>query len=153
MDTERFDTIVIGGGQAGLVTGYHLQRTGHRFVILEGNERIGDNWRQRYDSLRLFTPSWATVLDGMPSPRKGRPGLTKDEFADYLEAYAARFDLPVRTDVRVDGLSRDGDTYVVTAGDARYEASKVVVASGAHRDPRDLHDPVSYTHLTLPTKA
>jgi len=136
MDTERFDTIVIGGGQAGLVTGYHLQRAGQRFVILEGNERIGDNWRQRYDSLRLFTPSWATRLDGMPSARTGAPGLTKDEFADYLEAYAARFDLPVRTGVRVDGLTREGDTYVVTAGDTRYEASNVVVASGAHRHPR-----------------
>ncbi len=137
MQTERFDTIVIGAGQAGLVTGYHLQRAGRSFVILDGDERIGDVWRRRYDSLRLFTPSWACGLDGMPFPSKGSSiGPTKDEFADYLEAYATRFALPVRTGVRVDGVRRDGDRYVVSAGDRTFEATNVVLASGAHRDPR-----------------
>ena len=70
MQTERFDTVVIGAGQAGLVTGYHLQRAGRSFVILDGDERVGDVWRRRYDSLRLFTPSWACGLDGMPFPSK-----------------------------------------------------------------------------------
>jgi putative flavoprotein involved in K+ transport len=136
MSTERFDTIVIGAGQAGLATGYHLRATGRSFVILDGNARVGDGWRQRYDSLRLFTPSWASRLDGMRASRTNGAGLTKDEFADYLEAYAVRFDLPVRTGVRVDGVTREGDGYVVTAGATRYEAANVVVASGAHRDPR-----------------
>ena len=72
MQTERFDTVVIGAGQAGLVTGYHLQRAGRSFVILDGDERVGDVWRRRYDSLRLFTPAWASSLDGFPYPSDGR---------------------------------------------------------------------------------
>jgi len=136
MEIERFDTIVIGGGQAGLVTGYHLQRAGRSFAILEGNERIGDNWRQRYASLRLFTPSYGCSLDGMRFPSPGATMPTKDQFADYLEAYAARFALPIRTGVRVDGLRRAGDHYLISAGDARFEARNVVITTGAHRTPR-----------------
>jgi putative flavoprotein involved in K+ transport len=134
--TERYDTVVIGAGQAGLVTGYHLQRAGRSFVILDGNARVGDNWRRRYDSLRLFTPTYGCSLDGFPYPSKDSTCPTKDEFADYLEAYVARFRLPVRTGVRVDGVRREGDAYLVTAGEQTFEAANVVVASGAHRDPR-----------------
>ena len=136
METQRFDTIVIGGGQAGLVTGYHLKRTGHTFVLLEGNDRIGDNWRQRYASLRLFTPAYACSLDGMRFRARGVTMPTKDQFADYLEAYAVRFALPVRTGVHVEALRREGDRYVVSAGDARFEGANVVIATGAHRTPR-----------------
>jgi putative flavoprotein involved in K+ transport len=136
MDTERFDTIVIGAGQAGLSAGYYLRQQERSFVLLDAHDRIGDNWRERYDSLRLFTPAWATQLPGMAFPLKGLVNATKDQFADYLEAYAARFALPMRMGVRVDGLTREGDTYVVTAGERRFEAASVIVASGAHRDPR-----------------
>jgi putative flavoprotein involved in K+ transport len=136
MQTERFDTVVIGGGQAGLSAGYHLRKSARSFVILDANRRIGDNWRERYDSLRLFTPAHAIGLPGWSFPAKGSTTPTKDAMAEYLEGYAARFDLPVRTGVRVDGVRREGDGYVVTAGDRRYEAANVVVASGAHRDPR-----------------
>src|SRR5678815_5101740 len=127
-EPERIDTIVIGGGQAGLSVGYHLARRGQRFVILEANERVGDSWRQRWDSLRLFTPAYLDSLDGMPFPGPRGYFPTKDEMADYLVAYAKRFDLPVRTGVRVTSLSRDGDRYVVKAGDVTYEASNVVLA-------------------------
>jgi putative flavoprotein involved in K+ transport len=135
--SERFDTVVVGGGQAGLSAGYHLAKAGQRFVILDANERIGDAWRKRWDSLRLFTPARYDGLTGLrfPGPRSA-PAPTKDEMADYLVAYASRFDLPVRTSVQVDGLSRDGDRYVVTAGDHSFEADNVVVASGAHHEPR-----------------
>jgi putative flavoprotein involved in K+ transport len=133
MGPETFDTVVIGAGQAGLSAGYHLLRTGRSFVILDGGERVGDVWRQRYDSLRLFTPAWAIRLPGWSFPSKGFTTPYKDDLADYLEAYAARFELPVRTGVRVDGVRRDGDTYFVTAGDATFRAANVVVATGAHR--------------------
>jgi putative flavoprotein involved in K+ transport len=136
MDVERFDTVVIGAGQAGLSAGYHLKRAGRSFVILDGNERIGDNWRHRYDSLRLFTPARYIGLPGGRFPAKGSVTPTRDQMADYLEAYAARFALPVRTGVRVDQVRREGDTYVVSAGEDRFEAANVIVASGAHRDPR-----------------
>jgi putative flavoprotein involved in K+ transport len=134
MDAERFDTVVIGAGQAGLSAGYHLNKEGRSFVILDANARVGDNWRERYDSLRLFTPGYAAGLPGLRYPTRATP--TKDEMAEYLEAYAERFSLPVRNGVRVDCVYRDGDRYIVEAGDRRFEASNVIVASGAHRDPR-----------------
>ena len=88
---ESFDVVVIGGGQAGLSVGYHLAQLGLKFVILEGSERVGDVWRRRWDSLRLFTPARLDGLDGMPFPAARNHFPTKDEMADYLEAYAARF--------------------------------------------------------------
>jgi putative flavoprotein involved in K+ transport len=134
--TERYDTIVIGGGQAGLSVGYHLKRLGLRFVILDGGERIGDSWRARWDSLRLFTPARYGKLKGWRFPAPAWSFPTKDEMGDYLEAYATRFDLPVRTRTIVDELTREGDTYVVTTAGRRFEADCVVVASGAHRVPK-----------------
>jgi len=133
---ERIQTVVIGGGQAGLSVGYHLQRRGLPFVILDANERIGDAWRKRWDSLRLFTPAQYAGLAGWgPPPARGE-FPTKDEMASYLEAYAERLSLPVRTGVRVDGLTRDGDRLVVTAGERRLEADQVVVAMSNYQSPR-----------------
>jgi putative flavoprotein involved in K+ transport len=133
---ERFETVIVGGGQAGLAVGYHLARRGQRFVILDAHQRIGDAWRQRWDSLRLFTPARYDGLPGMPFPAPAWSFPTKDQVADYLEAYAARFDLPVRSGVRVDRLSRDGGQYLLAAGDRRFQADHVVVASGAYQRPR-----------------
>ena len=114
--SERVQTVIIGGGQAGLSAGYHLSRRGFPFVILDANQRIGDSWRARWDSLRLFTPARYDSLPGMPFPAPPQSFPTKNQMADYLESYAKRFDLPVRSGVRVDGLSRNGRPYVVTAG-------------------------------------
>jgi putative flavoprotein involved in K+ transport len=136
MSTERFETVIIGGGQAGLATGYHLGKRGRSYVILDANERIGDSWRKRWDSLRLFTPARYSRLPGMKFPAPAWSFPTKDEMADYLETYASRFDLPVRTRVRVEGIVREGDRLVVTAGDQRFETDQVVVASGAFQTPK-----------------
>lgn len=133
---ERVETIIIGAGQAGLSVGYHLARRGCRFLILEANEHIGDSWRTRWDSLRLFTPAWLDSLDGMPFPASPGEFPTKDQMADYLEAYAERFRLPVRAGARVTGLSRTGDRYLVTAGGARFEADNVVIAMATFQKPR-----------------
>ena len=133
---ERVETIVIGGGQAGLSVGYQLARRGLPFVILEAGERIGDAWRTRWDSLRLFTPARYDALAGMPFPAPRHSYPSKDEMAAYLEAYAARFKLPVRTGVRVDRVSRNGTGFVVTTGERRYEADNVVVAIGSWQRPR-----------------
>ena len=133
---ERFEVVVVGGGQAGLAVGYHLARRGLRFVILDAGERIGDSWRQRWDSLRVFTPARLDGLPGMPFPAPAASFPTKDAVADYLAAYAARFALPVRTGVKVDGLAPVGGRFVVTAGARRFEADSVVVAPGAYQRPR-----------------
>ena len=134
--SEHFETVIIGGGQAGLSVGYHLKKQGRPFVILDANERIGDAWRKRWDSLRLFTPARYDGLAGFRFPAPGVSFPTKDEMADYLESYAARFDLPVRTGVKVDGLSRQGDRYVLRSGGQRFEAEHVVVATGASQVPK-----------------
>jgi putative flavoprotein involved in K+ transport len=133
--TERYETIVIGGGQAGLSVGYQLAKRNVRFVILDENERVGDAWRKRWDSLRLFTPARFNGLPGMPfdAPKWSFP--TKDEMAAYLEAYAERFALPVRTGVRVASVTEEDGTFVVSTGEERLEAQNVVVATGALRVP------------------
>ena len=133
---ERFDTIVVGGGQAGLAVGYYLVERGRNFVILDAGERVGDTWRGRWDSLRLFTPARYDGLPGMPFPAPGGYYPTKDEMADYLEAYADRFDLPVRTGVRVGSLSKQGGRYLLTSNAGRFEAENVVVASGPLQRPK-----------------
>jgi putative flavoprotein involved in K+ transport len=134
--TERFETVVVGGGQAGLATGYHLARRGREFVILDGNEHVGDNWLNAWDSLRLFTPARYSRLPGMRFPLAPHAFATRDEMAAYLRAYAERFDLPVRNAIAVDGLHRAADGgYVVTAGDRRFEAANVVVATGPQHLP------------------
>jgi putative flavoprotein involved in K+ transport len=133
---EHVQTVVIGGGQAGLSTGYYLARRSLPFVILDANERIGDAWRQRWDSLRLFTPACYDGLAGMPFPGPAHAFPTKDQMADYLESYAARFELPVRSGVRVGGVLRDGDRYVIAAGERRIIAEHVVVAMARYQTPR-----------------
>ena len=134
--SEYFETVIIGGGQAGLSVGYHLKKQGRPFVILDANELIGDAWRKRWDSLRLFTPARYSGLTGWRFPAPAVSFPTKDEMADYLEAYAARFELPVRTGVNVDRLSRQDDRYVLTSGGRRFEAERVVVATGANQVPK-----------------
>jgi putative flavoprotein involved in K+ transport len=133
---ESVNTIVIGGGQAGLSVGYHLARRGVPFIILDASARIGDTWRQRWDSLRLFTPARHAGLDGLPFPAPSFSFPTKDEMADYLEHYARSFSLPVRSGIRVQRLSRLGSRFVVVAGGQRFEADNVVVAMANYQRPR-----------------
>jgi putative flavoprotein involved in K+ transport len=132
----HFETLIIGGGQAGLAVAYHLKKRGRPFLILDRHERIGDSWRTRWDSLRLFTPAKYDGLPGMRFPAPGWSFPTKDEMGDYLESYAERFELPARTAVTVERVTRDGDRYVVEADELRLEADSVIVASGAHRIPK-----------------
>jgi len=134
--TNSYKTVVIGGGQAGLVTGYYLQHRQQDFVILDASERVGDAWRSRWDSLRLFTPARYNGLPGMPFPAPAHSFPTKDQMADFLEAYAARFNLPVLSGVRVSKLSRNGGHFVVAAGDRRFEADNVIVAMASYQRPR-----------------
>jgi putative flavoprotein involved in K+ transport len=130
------ETLVIGGGQAGLATGYHLSRRGLDYAVVDANDRIGDAWRNRWDSLRLFTPSWFNGLPGMPFPGYDWAFPSKDEMADYLESYARHFDIPVETGVKVERLSREGGLFVATAGERRFTADNVVVAMSSWQKPR-----------------
>ena len=135
-EAERFETLVIGGGQAGLSVGYHLARRNLPFLVLDASERIGDSWRNRWDSLRLFTPARFNGLDGMPFPAAPHTFPTKDEMAQYLGDYAAHFRIPVRSGVRVDHLTRRDGRFRVRAGDRAFEADNVVVAMATFQRPR-----------------
>ena len=129
----QLETVIVGGGQAGLAVGYYLAQLGRSFLILDENERTGDSWRTRWDSLQLFTPAYLNALPGLrPRGPQSRPS-TKDEMADYLEAYATRFDLPVQRERRVDSVTRTTDRLVVSTGQDRFEADNVVLATGGYQ--------------------
>jgi len=133
---ESFKVIVIGAGQAGLSVGYYLAKNNIRFLILDANERVGDSWRKRWNSLRLFTPAKFSGLAGMPFPSDPNYFPSKDEMGDYLENYASHFNLPVRNNVKVDGLSREGSMYFITAGEEQFEAEHVVIAMSNYQVPK-----------------
>lgn len=134
--TGTLDTLIIGGGQAGLAMGYYLKEQERNFLILDANPRTGDAWRLRWDSLRLFTPAKYDGLPGAPFPGDRLSFPPKDELADYLERYAAGFELPIRQGIRVERLWRDRDRYIAASNGQRWEARNVVVATGAERVPK-----------------
>jgi putative flavoprotein involved in K+ transport len=133
---ERYGTVVIGAGSAGLAAAYHLASRDVDFIVLTDEARVGDNWRRRWDSLRLFTPAKYSSLPGMAFPAPPNHFADKDEVAAYLERYAERFDLPVRLDTRVRSLSRMGDRFVIEVDGMLLEADNVVVATGAFQTAR-----------------
>ncbi len=128
---NHVETLIIGAGQAGLSTAYHLTRRGRQCLVLDGNARIGDNWRHQWDTLRLFTPAKYNSLPGMAFPAEPWSFPGKDQVADYLESYAAHFELPVRLQTYVDRLeARPEGGYVATLGDEKLTCDNVVVATG-----------------------
>jgi putative flavoprotein involved in K+ transport len=135
-DRDHVETIVVGAGQAGLSVGYHLSQLGRPFMILEANERVGDPWRRRWDSLRLFTPARFDGLDGLPFPAPPHYFPTKDEMAAYLEGYVDHFHLPVHTGTRVERLSRSGDVFLAETNRGSYTADNVVVAMSNFQRPK-----------------
>jgi putative flavoprotein involved in K+ transport len=135
MPAPKFDVVVIGGSQAGLATGYHLAKRGLSFVILEAGPEIGNAWRSRWDSLKLFTPSQYGGLPGMPFPSPKDTYPSKDDVAAYLESYVSAFDLPVRCNARVTSLTEHDGGYLVTTVDEEFAATQVVVATGPFQVP------------------
>lgn len=133
---EPIQTIVVGGGQAGLAAGYFLAQQGHPFTILDENKRTGDVWRSRWDSLRLFTPSKYSNLPGKSFPNSDFYLPTKDEVADYLEAYAVQFNLPVQHGVKVESLTRNDQGYRLLTSAGIFDAKKVIVATGPFQKPK-----------------
>ncbi|HCT79036.1 MAG TPA: portal protein, partial [Micromonosporaceae bacterium] len=152
MYTEHLETVIIGAGQAGLSTGYHLTRQGRQFVILDAHRRVGDNWRRHWESMRLYSPARYDGLPGMPFPASAWSYPTKDDVADFLEEYANRFELPVRSGVQVKRIAKDNGRYVVEANGTTVTADNVVVASGTFGKPytpafaRDLDPAITQLH-------
>lgn len=138
MTTQHTETLIIGAGQAGLATAYHLRQLGRDCLIVDGNQRVGDNWRRRYDSLRLYTPIKYCSLPGLTFPGEPWSYPTKDDVADHLEAYALHFDLPIRMRTRVEHLEARNGSFVATLGDDEIECDNVVVATGTFGSTPDI---------------
>src|ERR671927_1290708 len=132
---ERFEVVVVGAGQAGLAIGHHLARSGRRFAILEAGPSVGTAWRERWDSLVLFTPRRYDALPGLPFPGEPDGYPTRDEVVAYLEGYANTFELPIRFDSAVRSLTATDGAFLLELDDRRIEAGQVVVATGPFHRP------------------
>ena len=134
--TEHYDVVVIGGGQAGFAVGYHLAQQDRNFLILELEDDIASAWRDRWDSLTLFTPRRYDGLPGLDFPGEpdGYPG--RDEVVGYLRSYAAKYDLPVRLGAAAQGLSQHEGRFVIDLDTGPITADQVVVATGPFQQPR-----------------
>jgi putative flavoprotein involved in K+ transport len=134
---DSLDVLVIGAGQAGLSVGYFLAKAGLRFRIVDANERVGDSWRHRWDSLHLFTPAEFDGLAGMPFPALGRFEYpSKDQMADYLEHYARTMQLPVTTDTRIELLQHCDGRFIARAAGRTFAADQVIVAMATFQRPK-----------------
>ena len=134
-DQDPLDVLVIGAGQAGLAMGHELSQLGRRFTIVDAGHEIGQVWRSRWDSLRLFTSGRYDNLPGLPFPAAADAYPGKDDVADYLQTYAAKFRLPVRLDTTATSLSRSGGSYVMGSGPETILARQVVLATGPFQAP------------------
>jgi putative flavoprotein involved in K+ transport len=135
MNDEHHDVVVIGAGQAGLAIGHFLREQGRRFVILEAADSVASAWRSRWDSLVLFTPRRYDALPGLAFGGHPDGYPTRDEVIAYLERYAAHFQLPIALSSPVHSLTREGDAFVLEAGERRILADQVVVATGPFQVP------------------
>jgi putative flavoprotein involved in K+ transport len=129
---RHVETVIVGAGQAGLSTAYHLTRRGLECLVVDGAERVGDNWRHQWDTLRLYTPAKYDGLPGMAFPKDPWDFPQKDEVADFLETYARTFELPVRLQTRVESLEAlPGGGYLLDLGGDSLTCDNVVVATGS----------------------
>jgi len=133
---ERYEVVVVGAGQAGLAIGRELARAGRRFVVLEAGSAVGSAWRERWDSLVLFTPRRYSGLPGMPFPGDPDGYPTRDEVVAYLERYASELELPVRLESPVRSLrAAEGGRFLLELDGGLIEADAVVVATGPFGAP------------------
>lgn len=135
MTTTKTDVLIIGASQAGLAAGYYLKKKNADFRIIGQEKRIGDVWRNRYDSLVLFTPRSHSSLPGLPLTGDPNGYAAKDEIVDYLERYAAHFDLPFQLDTEVLSLAKEQGKFKIQTRTGEYLASNVIVATGPFHKP------------------
>ncbi len=136
IEKKKWGTIIIGSGQAGLAAGYYLSKLNEDFIIIDAAKKVGDSWRQRWDSLSLFTPSQYDGLPGFPYPSQRGTLPSKDQMADYLAEYAKRFNLPIRMEVKVNHLSRSQSGFQIMTTRGVLNSDRVIIATGTNPSPR-----------------
>ncbi len=128
--------IVVGGGQSGLAAARALRELRMPPVILEASDRLTGSWPRYYDSLRVFSPAGYSSMPGMPFPGAPDHYPGRDEVTDYLEQYAARLDVEIQINTRVETIQQDGKAILVLTEDGRVlPASGIVAASGSFSNP------------------
>jgi putative flavoprotein involved in K+ transport len=130
------DVLIVGAGHGGLAVAHDLVRAGRDVLIVDAHHRVGDAWRLRWESLRLFTPRELDGLPGIPFPTDDDPFPNKNEVADYQERYAHELRFPLRLDAEVRALRRTGGTFEATVGADVIRARSVVIAVGHFQAPR-----------------
>lgn len=152
--TADYEVVIVGAGQAGLTIGHYLARQGRRFVILERSDSVASAWRERWESLTLFTPRRYSALPGLPFPGDPDGYPTRDEVIDYLERYAETFELPIEFNSNVRRLSREDERFIPSVDGRTITADQVVVATGPFQTPsiptlaEDLDPDVWQAHST-----
>ncbi|CAM4396389.1 oxidoreductase [Bacillus manliponensis] len=133
---NRYNTIIVGAGQAGLAMGYYLRDITSSFLLIESHARLGDSWRLRYDSLILFTPRSHSALPGMSLPGNQNGYPTKDELADYLEEYSEKFHLPVKLNTKITKVFKEkGNFHIITNSGEEFSTKNLIIATGPFQQP------------------
>ena len=133
IEKNKWNTVIIGAGQAGLATGYYLSKKNIDFIIIDKCSKIGDSWRKRWDSLQLFTPS---QYDGLPGLKFSMPKdsfPTNDEMADYLEKYVKEFSLLVKFNTEIFEISKITDDFEIVTSNGMIIAKNLVIATGTNQ--------------------
>lgn len=125
-----YHTLVIGGGQAGLSMGYYLKQNNKEFLILEKGMHVGEVWRDRYDSLALFTPRMYSSLPGLQLEGDSHGLPSKDEVANYLETYAEKYKLPIQFETEVLKVTHKNDVFLIYTNKGTLTARNIVIATG-----------------------
>ena len=134
---KHINTIIVGGGQAGLSTSYYLKKQGWDHVIFEKSDQAANVWRNRWDSFTLITPNWMTRLPGAPYSGDNPDGfMGKEDVIQYFEDYIAKFQLPIRCGITVESATYLGDGYLLKTTDGNFRASNLVIATGLHQKPK-----------------
>ena len=135
---EMIETIIVGGGQAGLSTSYHLKQLGREHVVFEAAEKPAHAWRDdRWDSFTFVTPNWMVCLPGAEYDGDNPDGfLPKEEIITYFQRYIQKFDLPIQFNTTVTEVAPIEGGYQVTANGKTYQAKNVVIATGSFQKPK-----------------
>ncbi|MGY4713612.1 flavin-containing monooxygenase [Bacillus amyloliquefaciens] len=147
-----YDTIVIGAGQAGISVGYYLKKSKQKFIILDKSHEVGESWKNRYDSLVLFTSRMYSSLPGMPleGDKHGLP--SKNEIAAYLKKYVERFEIPIQLRTEVISVQKLKNYFLIRTSREEYQTKNLVMAAGPFHTPnipsisRDVADHIHQLH-------